>query len=59
MKNSTKDEIQGKIHELKGSLKTKAGQMTDNPRLTAEGEIEKVAGKVQQKLGRVKKVLEK
>ena len=49
----------GKFHEVKGSLKKKAGQMTDNPRLMAEGEIEKVAGKVRQKLGRVNKVLEK
>jgi uncharacterized protein YjbJ (UPF0337 family) len=59
MKNSTKDEIAGKFHEMKGNLKKKAGQMTNSPRLKAEGQIEKSAGKVQQKLGRAKKVLGK
>jgi uncharacterized protein YjbJ (UPF0337 family) len=59
MKNSTKDEIEGKFHEMKGNLKKKAGEITNNPRLKAEGQLEKSAGKVQQKLGRLEKVLEK
>jgi uncharacterized protein YjbJ (UPF0337 family) len=59
MKNSTKNEVEGKFHEVKGNLKKKAGQMTNNPRLEAEGQIEKSTGKVQQKLGRLEKVLEK
>jgi uncharacterized protein YjbJ (UPF0337 family) len=59
MKNSTKDEIEGKFHEVKGNLKKKAGEITNNPRLKAEGQLEKSAGKVQQKLGRLEKVLEK
>ncbi len=59
MKNSTKNEIEGKFHEVKGNLKKKAGQMTNSPRLKAEGQIEKSAGKAQQKLGRVEKALEK
>lgn len=59
MKPSTKDNIQGKIHELKGTVKETAGQVTDNPTLTAKGRIEKVAGKAQQKVGQVKKVFEK
>ena len=59
MKNSTKDEMQGKFHELKGNLKKKAGEMTNNPRLKAEGQIERFGGKVQQKLGQVKKAFGK
>jgi uncharacterized protein YjbJ (UPF0337 family) len=59
MKNSTKNEIEGKLHELKGNLKKKAGEMTNNPRLEAEGRIETLGGKVQQKLGQVKKVFGK
>jgi uncharacterized protein YjbJ (UPF0337 family) len=59
MKNSTKDEIEGKFHEVKGNLKKKAGEITNNPRLKAEGQIEKSTGTVQQKLGRLEKVLEK
>jgi hypothetical protein len=33
------------------------GKLTNNPDLEAEGKVEKVAGKVQSKIGQVKKVL--
>jgi uncharacterized protein YjbJ (UPF0337 family) len=36
-----------------------AGKITDNPKLKAEGTGEKIAGKVQEKIGKVKKVLGK
>jgi uncharacterized protein YjbJ (UPF0337 family) len=57
MKDSTKDQLEGKAHELKGAVKTAAGKATDNPELEAEGQDEKVAGKVQKKVGQVEKVL--
>lgn len=57
MKPSTKDEVAGKIHEVKGAIKEQVGKLTNNPDLEAEGEVEKVAGKVQNKIGQVKKVL--
>jgi uncharacterized protein YjbJ (UPF0337 family) len=59
MKPSTNDQIKGKIHELKGKAKEKAGQITNTPRLTAEGQNEKLAGKIQKKIGQVEAVLEK
>jgi uncharacterized protein YjbJ (UPF0337 family) len=59
MKPSTKDEIEGKVHEVKGNVKEKVGQLTNNPNLQGEGQAEKVGGKVQQKIGQVEKVLEK
>jgi len=59
MKPSTTDQIQGTVHEVKGIVKEKVGQVTDNPRLTVEGQSEKLVGKVQQKLAQVEKVLEK
>jgi uncharacterized protein YjbJ (UPF0337 family) len=59
MKASTNDQIKGKLHELKGKTKEKAGQLTKNPRLTAEGQNEKLAGKIQKKIGQVEAVLEK
>jgi uncharacterized protein YjbJ (UPF0337 family) len=34
-----------------------AGKITDNPKLEIEGTGEKIAGKMQEKLGQVKKVL--
>ena len=59
MKPSTKDEVAGKIHEVKGMVKEKVGKLTNNPNVEAEGKVEKVAGTVQKKIGQVKKVLEK
>jgi uncharacterized protein YjbJ (UPF0337 family) len=59
MKPSTKDEVAGKVHEVKGTVKEKVGKLTNNPNLEAEGKVEKVSGKVQKKIGQVKKVLEK
>ena len=59
MKPSTKDQVQGKIHELKGKLKQTVGQATNNPNLADQGQAEKLAGKVQKKVGQIKKVFEK
>ena len=59
MKQSTKDEIKGNLHEAKGTVKEKSGQVINNPNLTAEGRKEKLAGKVQIKVGQVEKVFEK
>jgi uncharacterized protein YjbJ (UPF0337 family) len=59
MKPSTKNEIAGKVHEVKGKLKQKVGQVTNDPDLEAEGLGEKIAGKVQKKFGQVEKVVEK
>ena len=44
MKPSTKDQIKGKLHEMKGKAKEKAGQATNNPDLAAEGQEEQLAG---------------
>ena len=59
MKNSTKDQVQGKIHEVKGTIKEIAGILSDNPKLEGEGSGEKIAGKVQGKIGQIEKVLGK
>src|ERR1700687_93043 len=57
MKPSTKDKAQGTFHEVKGKVKEKIGRATNNPDLEAEGQVEKIGGKVQKKSGQVKKVL--
>ena len=59
MKSGTKDQAEGAFHELKGKAKEIAGKATDNPKLEAEGTGEKIAGKVQGKIGQVKKVFGK
>jgi uncharacterized protein YjbJ (UPF0337 family) len=59
MKSSTKDQAEGKFHEVKGSVKEIAGKLSDNPELEGEGTGERIAGKVQEKIGQFKKVLGK
>jgi len=59
MKSSTKDSVEGTLHKAKGTMKEMAGRITDNPKLEATGKAEKIAGKVQEKVGQVKKVLGK
>ena len=36
---STNDRIEGKFHEVKGKIKEKAGQVTNNPDLESEGKV--------------------
>jgi uncharacterized protein YjbJ (UPF0337 family) len=59
VKSSTKDQAEGAFHEVKGKIKEVAGKLSDNPDLEAEGTGEKIAGKVQGKIGQVKKVFGK
>jgi len=58
MKSSTKDKIKGGFKEAKGKVKEKAGSATGNPNLRDRGTAEKAGGKVQQKIGDLKKVFE-
>jgi uncharacterized protein YjbJ (UPF0337 family) len=57
MKPSVKDKAEGTIHQIKGSVKEKTGKVTNNPDLESEGEGEKVAGKVQKKIGQLEKAV--
>jgi uncharacterized protein YjbJ (UPF0337 family) len=59
MKDSTEDKVKGAAHEAKGAVKEAVGRAVGNPDLEAEGTGEKVAGKVQKKVGDVEKVIEK
>ena len=59
MDASTKDEVEGELHDLKGKVKEKAGQLVNDPDLKADGQAEQIAGKIQKKVGQVKKVLGK
>ena len=58
MKSSTTDQVEGTLREIKGNVKEAAGRITNNPDLTNEGQAEKLAGKVQEKIGQIKKVFE-
>ncbi|NUY81158.1 CsbD family protein [Flavobacterium sp. MAH-1] len=53
MPNST--EIKGKWNELKGQLKQKYAELTDDDLTYEEGKDDEMWGKLQQKLGKTKK----
>jgi uncharacterized protein YjbJ (UPF0337 family) len=53
---STHDEVEGKVHEVKGAIKQKIGEATNNPRLQDEGTAERIDGTIEKKVGQVKKV---
>jgi uncharacterized protein YjbJ (UPF0337 family) len=53
---STHDRVEGKVHEVKGAIKEKIGQATNNPNLQDEGTAEKISGTVERKVGDIKKV---
>ena len=59
MKPSTTDQIQGKLHEVKGKVKQKLGQVAGNPDVESEGQAENLVGKVQKKIGQIESVFEK
>jgi uncharacterized protein YjbJ (UPF0337 family) len=59
MKSSRRDKKEGKFHQLKGSIMEVAGELSDNSKMEAEGSGERMAGKVQEKVGQVKRVFGK
>lgn len=59
MKPSTENEIEGKLHEVKGKIKEKVGRLTNDPDLEGAGTGEKIGGIIQKKVGQVQKVVEK
>ena len=56
MKSSTKDRAKGRAKEIAGKVKEKAGRATRDPDLQDRGTATKVGGKVQRKVGEIKKV---
>jgi uncharacterized protein YjbJ (UPF0337 family) len=57
MKPSTEDRASGKLHEVKGAIKQKVGEITKNPNLEADGRAEKNVGKVQHVVGKIEKAV--
>jgi uncharacterized protein YjbJ (UPF0337 family) len=50
-----KDELKGKAKQAKGTVKEKAGELTDSPDLQAEGAVDRAGGKVQEGFGAAKR----
>ncbi len=59
MKSSTQDKVEGNARETSGKIKEAAGRLTNNPDLESRGLDEQVDGKVQKKVGDIKKVFDR
>jgi uncharacterized protein YjbJ (UPF0337 family) len=54
---STKLEIKGIWNEIKGKLKQKYGQLTDDDLAFSEGKDEELLGRLQKRLGQTKEAI--
>ncbi|MGO9991347.1 MAG: CsbD family protein [Steroidobacteraceae bacterium] len=54
-----KDQVQGRVDEVKGAIKETAGKLVGDASLQAKGNIQKNLGKAQAKIGDVKEDLQK
>jgi len=59
MKSSTKDKVQGELGKAYGIGEKAVGKLTDNSKLTAKGQAEIMEGKIQSKVGDIKKSVSK
>ena len=57
MKPSTQDQTEGKLHEVKGTIKEEVGKAANDPDLEVSGKAEKRAGKAQKWIGRAEKAV--
>jgi uncharacterized protein YjbJ (UPF0337 family) len=49
-----KDQIEGGMKEARGAIKDAAGKVTHDPKLQADGKLDKAEGRIQRKVGDVK-----
>ena len=54
-----KQQIKGSWNELKGKLKQKYGQLTDDDLIYAEGKEDEMYGRLQQRLGKTKEEIKR
>jgi uncharacterized protein YjbJ (UPF0337 family) len=59
IRRSTKDQAKGSARELKGKIEERAGRALKRPDIQDKGTVDKVSGKVQKKVGQVRRVFEK
>jgi uncharacterized protein YjbJ (UPF0337 family) len=59
MKPSVRNDAQGKLHQAKGRIKQAIGKIFGNRNLEAEGNVEILKGKVQEKIAQAEKVVGK
>lgn len=59
MKSSNQDKVEGTGKDIAGKVKEGIGKAVGNDRLRAEGNADQAEGKIQKKVGDIKKVFDK
>ena len=59
MKSGTQDKVEGKMHQVKGKIKEAAGKVAQNRNLENKGKAENLHGKLLEKIGWLKKLIDK
>jgi uncharacterized protein YjbJ (UPF0337 family) len=54
-----KEQLKGKFKQMSGEIKRKWGEMTDDDVTRAEGSLEKLIGRIQERSGDQREVIEK
>jgi uncharacterized protein YjbJ (UPF0337 family) len=49
-----KDQVKGRVEQVKGNIKEAAGKVVGNDKLKAEGQVDQAAGKTQATYGDLK-----
>lgn len=57
MRGSTKNLVAGTYHKVKGEVKETLGKAVKSSRVALEGRVEKIAGTVEVKVGKIKKAV--
>ena len=54
-----KDIVKGKLKQLAGEVKQKWGRITDDDLMQAEGSLDKLVGRIQERTGEQREAIEK
>jgi uncharacterized protein YjbJ (UPF0337 family) len=54
-----RDQMEGKLKQLSGEIKRKWGQLTDDDLTQAQGSVDKLIGKIQERSGDQREAIEK
>jgi uncharacterized protein YjbJ (UPF0337 family) len=52
--NMNKNQVKGRVTEMKGMIKETAGKLVGNEKLEAKGKVQKTLGEAQAKIGDIK-----
>jgi uncharacterized protein YjbJ (UPF0337 family) len=53
------DQVKGKLEQLKGEMKRRWGQLTDDDIMESKGDMEKLLGKIRERSGDQRDAIEK